>query len=163
ITILAIGIVPVLGLYTSNIKNLISQKEEMISAYISKRIMETIRQFNANSSSNYDLLSMFNVTDKKIIDNTAAGDIFTNFEDINNPIGFGDELGISKSQYPELHGQLKNFTYSISVKDFVDKYKYNNYYGIGTRTVVFKDVEVKVTDPHKKKFVYRTILTRSGI
>ncbi|MCK5682912.1 prepilin-type N-terminal cleavage/methylation domain-containing protein, partial [bacterium] len=49
ITILAIGIVPVLGLYTSNIKNLISQKEEMISAYISKRIMETIRQFNANS------------------------------------------------------------------------------------------------------------------
>lgn len=163
VSILAVGILPVVGLYTSNTRNIMTQKEEMISAYIAKRVMETIKQFNANSAVNYDLLDTFNVADKPVVDNTAPGEIFANFEDLQNPPGFADEPGISSGQYPELYEQMKDFSYRVIVRDYNDTFPYNNFYGTGVLTVTVKEVEVRVRSPHRNEFTYSTLMTRSGL
>ena len=134
----------------------------MPAFYIAKRIMESIRQFNADSEKNYELLkSTFETTDASVVGNNKPGRLFSFFEDNKAPDGFLDELGITKKEYPDLYEQLKNYKYSIKVNDYVYSYKYNNRNGIGTTSVTVKEVVITVKDPHRKKFTLKMLLARA--
>jgi hypothetical protein len=162
LVVLAVGVLPIFTIYSKNTEDLSSQREKMITLYITKRIMETVRQFNANSPDNFDVLeSKFNLTNQKVVDNFTAGEFFYYFEDLHNPHGFTDEVGISQRRYPVLYDFLHLYRYDVAVSPFTYQYAYDNYYGTGTYKVKLKEVKVTVTDPHKKKFTYQMLLTRT--